>query len=213
MIVRSTIIVILVSLVSRCSGDCISSRHEFTEKQEMEEVVGLLLGNFTSQWQAETSVGIPNIQTHVVPIWCSAQRGSWLYVEQYLNGQYSRPFRQRVYHLKRVDGLIRHRSFKLEDEKLHVGAWTNPSEFSLAESLLEFPGCDMFFSRVDAVTFKSSTRPFTCKARTLGADYVIVYNTITPYRILQERSGWYMNGTLAWKDKKASEHVRIASEL
>ncbi len=200
--------VLLVSSVR--AGDCIQDQLNMDEYEELLQVASYIAGNFTTEWQAQTIQSAANINTYVVRIWEQWQKGVWLYVEQNFEEWRELPFRQRVYHLSRAGTMIVHRSYVLEDAESIKGAWAHPEEFALKKRMIEYSGCDTYITRIDATTFKGSTKPGQCTAGLNGADYVMFTNKITPFRIIQIRSGHYANGTLMWEDPQPYEHVRIA---
>ena len=192
------------------ANECLTEQMNMDDHDELLQVASFIAGNFTTEWQSQTIKSAANINTHVVRIWEQWQKGVWLYVEQNFQEWRELPFRQRIYHLSRAGTMIIHRSYVLEDAESLKGAWSNPKKFALKKRMIEYSGCDTYITRVDATTFKGSTKPGLCYAGLNGADYVMFTNKITPWRIIQIRSGHFNNGTVMWEDPIPYEHVRIA---
>jgi hypothetical protein len=67
---------------------------------ELEQLVSLMSGKFSSELQSITDTSYFNISLIMIPIWVDRTDGKWLYVEQAAATTLDKPYRQRIYHLQ-----------------------------------------------------------------------------------------------------------------
>lgn len=89
----------------------------------------LMTGSFDSSEQATSDDSYYNISLHMYPIWTSKD-GHWLYVEQALNSNQNKPYRQRIYQLEKLEnGKFSSKVYTLENPKEAIGKWERPGYF------------------------------------------------------------------------------------
>ena len=71
-----------------------------TEDAELDKLVSLMHGRFSSELQSKADTNYFNISLIMTPIWRNRTDGKWLYVEQAVATKLDKPYRQRVYHLQ-----------------------------------------------------------------------------------------------------------------
>jgi len=76
-------------------------------QKDVEVLVDYMVGSFSSEEQAEKDSNYFNIELEMTQIWNDRADGPWLYIEQAVAESKDKPYRQRVYQLrKRNDGKI-----------------------------------------------------------------------------------------------------------
>lgn len=76
-------------------------------QRDVEVLVDYMVGSFSSEEQAEKDSNHFNIELEMVQLWKDRTDGPWLYIEQAVAESKDKPYRQRVYQLrKRNDGKI-----------------------------------------------------------------------------------------------------------
>ena len=89
-----TLLLVITVTLSSC-------KQSETEKidTELNELFALMQGSYNSEKQSIADSTYYNISLHMYPIW--KEKGNWLYVEQAMNSMQEKPYRQRVYEVKR----------------------------------------------------------------------------------------------------------------
>ena len=70
---------------------------------KLQQLSSWMTGSFSSKMQSEADTNFFNIHLHMVPIWQERTDAIWLYVEQAAAWSLDKPYRQRVYKLRRLD--------------------------------------------------------------------------------------------------------------
>jgi len=115
------VILLFTVLVFACKNDknIGENTNAFADK-ELTELFGLMQGSFNSEAQATRDTTYFNISLHMYPIW--KDKGNYLYVEQALNSRQNKPYRQRIYEVKRLsDSTIGSYIYTIKDDSLWVG--------------------------------------------------------------------------------------------
>ena len=139
---------------------------------ELNELFGLMQGSFNSETQAKSDSTYYNISLHMYPIW--KEKGKFLYVEQALNSEQNKPYRQRVYEITRLnDSIISSAIYKLPADSLWIGKWKTPLAFdSISKADLTLRnGCEVLLKRLDKNHYKGETGNKTCESTLFGASY------------------------------------------
>ena len=160
-----------------------------------------LVGSFSSAEQADRDPEYHDITLETVRIWPMNEEGVWLYVEQAAAESRDKPYRQRVYHLTRLNDLaFSSEIYLLPDEAAMVGAWNDPARFDALSpaNLSVKEGCAVELERVNDWTFAGSTREQDCPSELHGASYATSEVTITPSWIESWDRGYDEEGTQVW---------------
>ena len=100
------------------------------------------------------------------PIWKGKEH--YLYVEQSVSSMQDRPYRQRIYQLKRTsNSAITSYIYKIPNDSLWIGAWKNADSFNALNptDLISLNGCEVILSVVGTNHYKGSTGEKAVKAR------------------------------------------------
>jgi hypothetical protein len=182
---------------------------------DLERLVRWMTGEFTSAAQAAADPEYRDVRLVVARIWADRADGPWLYVEQALSAMASRPYRQRVYRVRRVgDDLFESRVYQRKGAAKAVGAATAPSPLagSRPEDLEELPGCSVILRRLDDATFRGSTLGSACRNAFGGATYATSEVTVTADGIRSWDRGYDATSAQVWGATKGGyEFRRVAA--
>jgi len=140
-----------------------------------------LVGSFSSAEQADQDPEYHDITLETVRIWPMNEEGVWLYVEQAAAESRDKPYRQRVYHLTRLNDLtFSSEIYLLPDEAAMVGAWNDPARFDALSpaDLSVKEGCAVELERVNDWTFAGSTREQDCASELHEASFQGAYRFV-----------------------------------
>lgn len=139
---------------------------------EVDELFALMQGSFNSEKQALADSSYFNISLHMYPIW--EDKGNFLYVEQAMNSMQDRPYRQRIYEVKRInDSTIVSNVYTIPNDSLWIGKWQSPASFDQLnlEDLELREGCGVLLQRIDKNHYKGETGKQSCESTLRGATY------------------------------------------
>ena len=161
-----------------------------------------MTGAFSSQAQSQADPGYFDIRLFVVQIWPDLPNGYWLYVEQAAADRLEQPYRQRIYHLTRLDGeRFKSAIYSLPGDPLeHAGAWVaeSPLPGLKPEQLEKRRGCAVILKKMDMHAFKGSTHEQECKSSLRGASYATSEVEITINRMTSWDRGFDSNDNQVW---------------
>lgn len=198
---KSIVFALMTTLIFSCNND---EKKEVIQKDEaLEELFDLMQGSFNSERQAAQDSSFYNISLHMYPIW--KDKGHFLYVEQALNSMQDKPYRQRVYELKRSsDSTIASYVYTLPNDSLFIGNYKNPKAFSnlTLDSLSLRSGCEVVLKKINENTFKGSTGETSCESTLRGASYATSEVEITKTKITSWDRGFDAEGNHVWGAEK-----------
>lgn len=190
-----TLIVIACLLLTNCKD---------ATKEELTALQTLMTGSFDSSEQAKADESYFDISLHMYPIWTSKD-GYWLYVEQALSSKQSKPYRQRIYQLEKLeDGSFSSKVYTLENPEAAVGKWKTPEYFDQFDSamLKEREGCAVILKK-DGDSYSGSTNEKDCKSSMRGASYATSEVTIKADVIESWDRGFNEKDEHVWGAEKA----------
>ena len=158
-ILFSAIAVFLCAFLS-----CTSSKSS-TSQKELSALQTIMTGSFDSSEQALADENYYNISLHMYPIWKSKD-GYWLYVEQSLNSDQSKPYRQRIYQLEKLEnGNFSSKVYTLENPENFIGKWKTTAYFDQFDGsiLKERDGCAVILKK-QGNNYAGSTNEKECKS-------------------------------------------------
>ena len=170
-----------------------------TVDQELESLYALMQGSFNSKKQALQDSTYYNISLHMYPIW--QDRGHYLYVEQALNSIQNKPYRQRIYELKRVsESTISSAVYTLPNDSLYIGKYDTPEAFNklTIDSLELREGCSVILQKISENVYKGSTGENTCTSSLRGASYATSEVSISSDKIESWDRGFDEKGNHIW---------------
>jgi outer membrane lipoprotein-sorting protein len=177
-----------------------------SEDATLDSLATWMSGSFSSGQQAQADTNFFDIRLEMVPIWTDRADGPWLYVEQAAANGLDRPYRQRVYHLRREGNTFVSEVFTLPDAGRYALAWTNPGLFDrlLPDSLTVREGCAVYLADARATddAFLGATRGTGCESTLRGASYATSEVRVREDRIESWDRGFDADGVQIW----GSEH-------
>jgi hypothetical protein len=179
---------------------------EPTADADLEQLTQWMTGSFSSAAQSRVDADFLHIVLRMVRIWPQRDDGVWLYVEQAVAEAVDRPYRQRVYHVRRVgEDLFGSTVFTFDDPLSRAGAWGEASPLGeLGPSdLSEREGCTIFMKRRADGAFEGSTLGRLCTSKLRGATWASSEVVITAERLVSWDRGWDDSGSQIWGAEKA----------
>ena len=166
-----------------------------------EVLVDYMVGSFSSKEQAEEDSSYLNIELEMVQIWEDRTDGPWIYIEQAVAESKDKPYRQRVYQLrKRNDGKIESLVYTILDPLRFAGDYKK--EFPLLrltpDSLILKEGCEVVLYQADNGYFEGSTVDKNCGSDLRGASYATSEVLIDKDKMISWDRGFDENGNQVW---------------
>ncbi len=193
---KKTILLLLICFLVSCK----KKENKTPEiDKELLELASLMQGSFNSEKQSLADSTYFNISLHMYPIW--EDKGHFLYVEQAMFSQQDKPYRQRIYELKRLDETSFISSiYTLPNDSLWVGKWKSPEDFDSLkfEDLSLRNGCDVILVKSGENHFKGRTREYSCESTLRGASYATSEVVITADKIISWDRGFDPEGHQVW---------------
>lgn len=138
----------------------------------------------------------------VVPVKINGLTGALaLYIENAAAETRTKPYRQRIYVLKRQGENIIVEIHKINKPEDFTGAYKNPKllEALAMERLTREPGCDMTFRRINSKLYKGAAgADKTCKSTLRGAAHTVSNTEITPTVLTNLDQGFDDAGAHKW---------------
>lgn len=195
---RTLTIVCSLLLLVGCKQKQIEPKKEKADS-EVAELFSLMQGSFNSEKQSFADSTYYNISLHMYPIW--KEKGNWLYVEQAMNSMQEKPYRQRVYEVKRnEEGQLASYVYTIQADSLWIGKWKDPKAFDTltTEQLTIRKGCEVILQQQPDGSFKGSTQNGTCESSLRGASYAMSVVNITKEGITSWDQGFDNTGEQVW---------------
>lgn len=173
---------------------------------DLQDLTSWMTGSFSSETQSLDDDDFFHIELHMTRIWPDRADGVWLYVEQAAADSADRPYRQRVYHLRRVgEDLFASSVFTFHDPLKYAGAWALDSPLTdLSPSdLEEREGCTIYLVRRADGAFEGSTLGRLCTSNLRGATWASSEVVITADGLVSWDRGWDDDGKQVWGAEKA----------
>lgn len=170
---------------------------------ELSELFALMQGSFNSEAQATLDSTYYNISLHMYPIW--KDKGYYLYVEQALNRAQNRPYRQRVYQVKRLtDSTFTSEVYTLNTDSLWIGKWKTPKAFDSisTQDITLKKGCDVILKRLSKNHFMGKTGNSSCISTLRGASFARSEVEILEDKIISWDRGFDANDNHVWGAEK-----------
>ncbi|HNQ14359.1 MAG TPA: chromophore lyase CpcT/CpeT [Pyrinomonadaceae bacterium] len=126
--------------------------------------------------------------------------GIALYVENQQADSRSKPYRQRVYFLTRIDGAITMQIFRIGNAEEFVNAYKKPKVLRTLDStrLTREAGCDLKYVRDGGVFRGKVENAKTCPSKLRGATYTYSESEIGPDRWVNLDQGFDDAGNHKW---------------
>lgn len=179
---------------------------EPTADRELDTLIWWMTGSFSSEAQSREDSDFLHILLHMTRIWRDRSDGVWLYVEQAVATAADRPYRQRVYHLRRVgEDLFASSVYTFDDPLELAGAWRE--EAPLADlspaDLKPRVDCTIYLKLRADGAFEGSTLGRLCSSKLRGSTWASSEVVIGPAGLVSWDRGWDDKGTQKWGSVKA----------
>lgn len=193
---------ILIISITSCKNE---TKQELKEDTELKELFGLMQGSFNSDIQSQVDSSYYNISLHMYPIW--EDKGNFLYVEQALTSMQNKPYRQRIYEVKRAtDSTFSSAVYNLNVDSLWIGMWKTPKAFdsiSINDIALK-EGCEVILKRIAPNHFMGKTGDDTCVSTMRGASFARSEVEILEDKIMSWDRGFDADGNYVWGAEKGA---------
>ena len=169
----------------------------------LNQLFTMMQGSFNSEIQSQVDSTYFNISLHMYPIW--QDKGKFLYVEQALSSMQNKPYRQRIYEIKRInDSTFSSSVYNLKVDSLWVGQWKNPKSFDSIsiDDLILKSGCEVILKHIGPGHFVGKTGKTSCKSTLRGASYAQSEVEILEDKIISWDRGFDANGNHVWGAEK-----------
>ena len=180
-------------------SSCIYENNDSRTESDVTELFDLMQGSFNSRNQSLTDSNYYDITLHMYPIWDSHK--NFIYVEQSVSSMQEKPYRQRIYEIKRSsDSTFTSVIYKLPNDSLFVGAWRDTSLFRdlKISELTRLDGCEVILKNVGEKHYLGSTNKKSCPSVLYGASYATSEVEILNDKIISWDRGFDINDDQIW---------------
>lgn len=188
--------VLLATLVGTLPSQAQSAKRD----EDLDSLLSWMDGDFSSERQARFDTTYLHIELHMKRIWVDRTDGGWFYVEQALASRPDAPYRQRVYHVNRVEeGMFESVIYELPDPNGAIGAWQNPDLLDnlSPEELQLRRGCEVYL-QATGESFIGRTHGTACRSDLQGASYATTEVEIRAQGMLSWDRGWSAIDEQVW---------------
>lgn len=192
---KTIILIAFIGIVMSCKS---SQNNTTTPNKEMDELVSIMQGSYSSEKQSIADTTYFNISLRMIPIW--KNRGHYLYVEQAIFKKQEKPYRVRIYKLTQKGDTFISEIHTLKNEKDWIGKWKTPEAFdALSENDIDVKqGCAVVLKQVEKNKFVGQTGNKTCPSELRGASYATSKVTVYKDKIVSWDQGFDKDGKQVW---------------
>jgi len=168
--------------------------------EDLDSLLTWMEGDFSSERQSRADTTYLHIELHMKRIWTDRTDGGWFYVEQAVASKPEAPYRQRIYHVNRVEeGMFESVIYELPDPKSAIGAWRDPSLLDDLEpdALRLRRGCEVYL-QATGESFIGRTHGTACRSDLQGASYATTEVEIRAQGMLSWDRGWSAADEQVW---------------
>lgn len=186
-----------------------------TDDETLNELVEWMTGSFSSEEQASKNEDYYHIQLHMQPIWPDASSNEvYMYVEQASVETPNEPYRQRVYHLYKVDeDMYASDVYALPTPEKYIGAYKleNPLSELQPRDLIKRNGCTVFLEYDGFASFSGGTEGKNCESSLRGASYATSEVSVMDGKIISWDQGFDAYDLQVWGATRGG-YIFIRSE-
>ena len=171
--------------------------------EDLEVLARWMDGSFSSELQSKADTTYFDVRLHMKRIWRDRTDGYWFLVEQAMSTSMDKPYRQRVYHVHRVEeNMIESRTFTWKNPSGVVGAWRDSTLIDglSVDDLTVSRGCELYL-QMDGLMFFGSTHGTACSSEIRGASYATSEVKILYNRIISWDRGFSCDAIQVWGAK------------
>jgi CpeT protein len=165
-----------------------------------------MTGTFNSARQAQSDSDYFDIRLDMQEIWQGDDKQFWLYVEQAVSAMPDRPYRQRVYQVKKAENnRFVSVVYRLPGERRFINTSSgDPLWQSLTlDSLLLRKGCAITLTQKDSL-FTGATTGKACTSSLRGATYATSVVTIEANKLVSWDRGFNGKDEQVWGAEKGA---------
>lgn len=169
--------------------------------QDLDRLVGYMVGSYSSAAQAQRDTSYFDIRLHMARIWPERKDGYWLYVEQARADVPARPYRQRVYHVHRISkAVLASDVYMLHKPLRYTGGYKDASLLSSLnrDSLTLKEGCAINLEVKSARHYGGQTGERSCPSDLKDASFATSAVTVGPDTLLSWDRGFNAEGKQVW---------------
>ena len=184
--------------------------------RELDTLIWWMTGSFSSEAQAKEDGDFLHIVLHMARIWNDRTDGVWLYVEQAVSTATDKPYRQRVYRLRRVgEDIFASSVFTFDDPLERAGAWRTDAplaDLSPAD-LKPRVDCTIYLKLRPDGAFEGSTLGRLCSSKLRGSTWASSEVVVRPDGLVSWDRGWNDAGKQIWGAEKGGYHFDKVVEV
>ena len=191
----SVICIFAVSLAA-----CSLQRNNSSKSKEMVRLVKMMNGFFNSAAQAKEDSAFFDISLQMRSIW-KERSGQWIYVEQAVSSNLSKPYRQRVYLLEQTgEKTYKSAVYTLKAPEKWLGKGNAPEELdSFSEKDIELKsGCEVILERQRDGSYTGGTVGTACESNLRGAAYATSKVLVNDKLLESWDQGFNAEGKQVW---------------
>lgn len=172
-----------------------------SKRSDLDRLVEYMTGSFSTAEQALKDPAFYDIRLVMAPIWKARSDGRWLYVEQASASRMNKPYRQRVYHVTKVnDTTFRCDVYDIEGRERFAGKWSD-TNFMMQlppDSLISRDGCEIILYKVNDTLFEGGTSGDGCRTNYRDAHFRTSEVRVTPSMFYRWDRGYGEDNSQMW---------------
>ena len=190
------VLLFFVLIIAACSPVKKSTKVDY----ELNQLVDLLHGSFSSEAQSKDDTTYFNISLVMVPIWKERTDGQWMYVEQAMATKLDKPYRQRVYRLQHPgENTFTSDIYTIKNALSYAGLQNDKTKLQkLSIDSLELKdGCTVTMIKNNDV-YAGGTDGKSCSSDLRGAKYATTKITMKKGELISWDQGFDSNDKQVW---------------
>lgn len=190
------VLVFFVVIIAACSP----VKKSMKVDHELNQLVELLHGNFSSEAQSKADTAYFNISLVMVPIWKERTDGQWMYVEQAMATKLDKPYRQRVYRLQHPgENTFTSDIYTIKNALSYAGLQNDKTKLQkLSYDSLELKdGCTVTLIKNNDV-YSGGTDGKSCPSDLRGAKYASTKITLKKGELVSWDQGFDASDKQVW---------------
>jgi hypothetical protein len=176
-----------------------NAQSERLKKNDLQKLYNRMKGHFTSEAQSKSDTNFFNIHLHMTPLW-NEKNSYYLYVEQAAANSLLKPYRQRVYHLYKIDDTtIVSKVYEIKEPSKYINAQYNRTLLQqlTKQDLIDRQGCAIYLHKIKG-NFVGSTPGKECLSSLRGATYATSEVIIGKKQLISWDRGWSKEDKQVW---------------
>lgn len=174
------------------------------KKANLKKLSKYMIGSYNSAKQAAKDTAYFDISLEMCRVWEGEEGSIWLYVEQAVTANKNKPYRQRVYQLKKVDEFtLSSTIYSLPNAEKAIGAYNTekPLSYWKPSDLTLLKGCTIYLKYKEGL-FIGETKEGACENTWGEAAYATSIVRIGKKSLLSWDRGWNEKKEQVWGAKK-----------